>query len=157
VTGECYSCDRTAVLDELPPRERVAVDEHWRVAHAFGAGLLGWLVLMPRRHVLSVAELGDDEAAALGHWQVRLSRALTEETGCRKVYVAQFAEAPGFGHVHFHLVPRPPELAEELRGPRVFGLLGGGAGPSERERDEFALRLGARLVGPAPHQDPFAS
>ncbi|MGC0316293.1 HIT family protein [Kitasatospora acidiphila] len=157
MTRECYSCARTAVLDELPPRERVAVDEHWRVAHAFGAGLLGWLVLQPRRHVLSIAELNDDEAAALGHWQVRLSRALTAETGCRKVYVAQFAEAPGFGHVHFHLVPRPPELAQELRGPRVFGLLGDEAGPSERERDEFALRLGARLGRSASSQDRFGS
>ncbi|MCC9308555.1 HIT family protein [Kitasatospora sp. RB6PN24] len=146
MTQDCLSCARTAVLAGLPPRERVAVDEHWRVAHAFGAGLLGWLVLLPRRHVLSIAELTDEEAAGLGHWQVRLSRALTEETGCRKVYLAQFAEAPGFGHVHFHLVPRPPELAQELRGPGIFGLLGGGPGPSEREQDEFALRLGARLA-----------
>jgi diadenosine tetraphosphate (Ap4A) HIT family hydrolase len=129
----------------LPPRERVAVDAHWRVAHAFGVGLLGWLVLLPRRHVLSIAELSDEEAASLGHWQVRLSRALTEETGCPKVYLAQFAEAPGFGHVHFHLVPRPAELAAELRGPRIFGLLGDEGGPSEREQDEFALRLAARL------------
>ncbi|GAA1984294.1 HIT family protein [Kitasatospora viridis] len=145
---DCHSCARTAELDALPSRERVAVDAHWRVAHAFGAGVLGWLVLLPRRHVVSVAELTDEEAAGLGVWQVRLSRALVAETGCAKVYVAQFAEAPGFGHVHFHLIPRAVELAPEHRGPRVFGLLGDGAGvPSEPERDAFADRLRARLGG----------
>ena len=72
----------------------------------------------------SIADLTDDEAAGLGSWQVRLSRALHAVTGCQKTYVAQFAEAPGFGHVHFHIMPRPADLADRLRGPRIFGLLG---------------------------------
>ncbi len=38
-------------------------------------------------------------------------------------YVAQFAEAEGFAHGHFHVVPRTADLPAELRGPRVFGLL----------------------------------
>jgi hypothetical protein len=38
------------------------------------------LVPVPRRHVVTVAELFDGEAAALGQWQVRLSRALYAET-----------------------------------------------------------------------------
>jgi diadenosine tetraphosphate (Ap4A) HIT family hydrolase len=89
-----------------------------------GTGLPGWLVLVPRRHVTSIADLTDEEATVLGTWQVRLSRALHAVTGCQKTYVAQFAEAPGFGHVHFHIMPRPADLADSLRGPRIFGLLG---------------------------------
>ncbi len=112
-----------AVFDELPPRERVACDDLWRVAHTFTTALPGWLVLLPRRHVTAVHDLTDAEAAALGGWQVGLSRALREVTGCAKTYVVQFAEAEGFAHVHFHVVPRMPDLAPELRGPGVFSLL----------------------------------
>ncbi|WP_198042294.1 HIT family protein [Kitasatospora azatica] len=122
-------------------------DEYWRVAHSFNSALLGWLVLIPRRHVTTIAELTDEEAASLGGWQVRLSRALTEVTGCAKTYLAQFSEAPGFGHLHFHLVPRPPEFAEHLRGPGVFSLLAGEESQSEAAQDEIALRLRERLDG----------
>jgi diadenosine tetraphosphate (Ap4A) HIT family hydrolase len=121
---DCHSCAEESRLDSLPPRELIGLDPHWRAAHAFGTALPGWLVLMPRRHVTSVAELTDQEAAALGIWQVRLSRALRQVTGCAKTYVVQFAEAEGFAHVHFHIVPRAVDLDPELRGPRVFGLLG---------------------------------
>ena len=45
--------------------------------------------------------------------------------GCSKTYVALFAEAEGFEHVHFHVVPRSLDLDPGLRGPRVFGRLCG--------------------------------
>ncbi len=91
----CRSEER---FDALPPRERVDTDEHWRVVHAFDSRLPGWLVLVPRRHVTSIADLTDAEAASLGTWQVRLSRALTAVTGCVKTYVMQYAEQAGFAH-----------------------------------------------------------
>ena len=122
-TPDCYTCRQEQRFDELPLRERFAVDRHWRVAHAFDTALPGWLVLLPRRHVTAVHELTDAEAGTVGLWQVRLSRALREVTGCVKTYVAQFAEAEGFAHVHFHIVPRMSDHPQELRGPRVFGLL----------------------------------
>ncbi|GAA2139505.1 HIT family protein [Actinomadura napierensis] len=143
----CMVCDHNSRMDSLPPREAVAFDEHWRVSHAFGTGTPGWLVLAPRRHVTAIAELTDAEAAALGTWQVKLSRALHAVTGCRKTYVAQFAEAEGFAHVHFHLVPRMEDLPADLRGPRVFALLGRPPEDdlSEARRDELALAIRGRL------------
>ena len=128
---DCYTCDRETDLLvnlELPVREDIAHDEHWRVVHATGTALAGWLVLVPRRHVTAIAELTDAEAAALGSWQVRVSRALHTVTGCVKTYIAQFAEAEGYSHVHFHIVPRQPNLPKELSGPRVFGFMGGETG-----------------------------
>ncbi|GAA2745447.1 HIT family protein [Kitasatospora cinereorecta] len=146
---DCYTCRMSAEVESdaaAAPRHRIAADEHWRVAHAFGTALPGWLVLVPRRHVTSIAELTDEEAALLGGWQVRLSRVLGEVTGCVKTYVAQFAEREGFGHVHFHIVPRPADHLEELRGPRVFGALDGTrAAVSDAEMDELSLRLAAAL------------
>jgi diadenosine tetraphosphate (Ap4A) HIT family hydrolase len=148
-TPDCYACDKEARFDGLPPRECVVFDQHWRVVHDFNTALPGWLVLLPRRHVTAVHDLTDAEAAALGTWQVRLSRALRSVTGCVKTYVVQFAEAEGFAHVHFHIVPRMAELPPEYRGPGVFGLLR----RPEQERvttaqaDHMAHSLRARLQG----------
>ncbi|MFG2573721.1 HIT family protein [Streptomyces sp. NPDC048481] len=121
--SDCYACRKEEEFGDLPPRERIAHDRHWRVAHALGTAVPGWLVLLPRRHVAAVHDLTDAEASTLGTWQVRLSRALRETTGCAKTYVVQFAEAEGFAHVHFHIVPRMADLPPEHRGPGVFELL----------------------------------
>ena len=141
--GRCRSCEVTDRLDGLPPRERIVLDDLWRVAHAFDTALPGWLVLLPRRHVTAIADLTDAEAVALGTWQVRLSRALHAVTGCVKTYVVQFAEADGFAHVHFHLIPRMADQSHELRGPRIFGLLGvpEDRRVSEARRDDLARAL----------------
>lgn len=122
--ADCFNCEQNDRIDLLPARERVAADDYWRVAHAFDTALPGWLVLVPRRHVTIIADLTDAEAADLGWWQVRLSRALHTVTGCVKTYVVQFAEAEGYSHVHFHVIPRMGDLPVDRRGPEVFGLLG---------------------------------
>jgi diadenosine tetraphosphate (Ap4A) HIT family hydrolase len=119
----CYACNEERRFDHLEPRERIAGDDHWRVAHCIGTALPGWLVLLPRRHLTSVAELTDAEAVGLGTWQVRLARALHPVTGCTKTYVVAFGEAEGFSHLHFHVIPRASDLADDVRGPGVFGLL----------------------------------
>ena len=144
---DCYSCNRNAGFDRLPPRERIDADSLWRVAHAFGTALPGWLVLLPRRHVTAIAELTDAEALSLGTWQVRLSRALHAVLDCQKTYIAQFAEAEGFAHVHFHIIPRPADLSPDLRGPGIFRLLGQGdrTHVDERAMDEIAVKLTREL------------
>jgi diadenosine tetraphosphate (Ap4A) HIT family hydrolase len=125
VPDPCLSCEQNAqVGEDRDDQCWIAADEHWRAGHAIGSKIAGWLVLVPRRHVTTIAELTDEEAATLGLWQVRLSRALHTVTGCAKTYVAQFAELQGFEHVHFHVVPRPSGFPREFCGPRVFNLLG---------------------------------
>lgn len=144
---DCFSCRQEALGAGVPPRERIGVDDHWRVAHSVGSALPGWLVLLPRRRVTAIADLTDAEAAGLGLWQVRLSRALREVTGCAKTYLIQFAEQAGFAHVHFHVVPRMADLPAEHRGPGIFHYLGqppAARVPSE-EMDRLARALSLRL------------
>ena len=141
--ADCLSCIQNARAD-LPPRERLHVGPRWRVAHAFGTSLPGWLVVLPRRHVTALDQLTAEEAADLGPLLCALTAALREVLGCPKTYVALFAEAEGFAHLHFHVMPRQPDLAPELRGPRVFGLLGGdpaGHVPAQ-VMDEVAVSVG---------------
>jgi diadenosine tetraphosphate (Ap4A) HIT family hydrolase len=139
----CYSCDVEGDLDAAPDRERVWVGEHWRVGHAFGSALPGWLVVVPRRHTTRIAEHTPEEAGELGLLLLAASRALETVTGCVKTYVAQFAEAEGFSHVHFHVVPRPPDLPVDRRGPGVFAYLGADETNAigETERDQLAISL----------------
>ena len=121
--------------------------EHWRVAHAFDSALPGWLVVLPSRHAVAIAELRPEEAAQLGPMLIDVSRALAVVTGCLKTYVLQLAEAEGFAHVHFHVVPRAAGLPDDVRGPRVFSLIGRPVGErvAEDEQDRLALALATQL------------
>jgi diadenosine tetraphosphate (Ap4A) HIT family hydrolase len=143
---DCLSCRNNARRD-LPPRERVHEGLRWRVAHAFGTSLPGWLVVLPRRHVTALDQLTAEEAADLGPLLRAVTAALRDVTGCSKTYVALFAEAEGHQHVHFHVIPRQPDLDPGLRGPRVFGLLGADPASEVPEpiRDQLAAEL-ARAV-----------
>jgi diadenosine tetraphosphate (Ap4A) HIT family hydrolase len=144
--AECFSCVQNARAD-LPPRERLHVGPRWRVVHAFGTSLPGWLVVLPRRHVTTLDQLTAGEAADLGPLLRALTAALREVLGCSKTYVALFAEAEGFAHVHFHVMPRQPDLDPVLRGPRVFGLLGGDPASHVPAQimDEVAISVGQAL------------
>jgi diadenosine tetraphosphate (Ap4A) HIT family hydrolase len=148
--SDCFSCAAERRPD-LPPREQVYLDPHWRVAHAFGTAQPGWLVVLPRRHVLALDELTPAEAVGLGPVLRAVTAALRAVTGCEKTYVALFAEAEGFSHVHFHVVPRHADLDPALRGPRVFGLMGGDPARHvpDSQMDQLSRRLAAALpAGP---------
>jgi diadenosine tetraphosphate (Ap4A) HIT family hydrolase len=147
---ECLTCARNG-QPELPPRERVHVGARWRVAHAFGSALPGWLVVVPRRHVTALDELTPEEAADLGPLLRGVTAAMRSVLGCAKTYVALFAEAEGFAHVHFHVIPRAADLAADLRGPRIFGLLGG---DSERHVPDAVMDdISASLAHALPGRD----
>ncbi|MGH9007505.1 MAG: hypothetical protein ACRDV6_07315 [Acidimicrobiales bacterium] len=58
---DCSVCGVNAMSD--PPRSEVVVDGgRWRVAHAFGTSVPGWLVVVPWRHVVALSELIAEEA-----------------------------------------------------------------------------------------------
>ncbi len=96
----------------------------------------------------ALSDLSTEEAAELGPLLHDLSTALTAELGCVKTYVMQFAEAEGFSHVHFHVVPRMPDLDDERRGPGIFAHLGRPQGErlTGDTQDALALRLAAHLA-----------
>ena len=139
---DCMPCRNTAAA-ELPIRERILQTDHWRVAHAIGTALPGWLVVVPTVHVTALTELDRPAAAELGTVLHDVSSALHAVVGCVKTYVVLFAEADGFSHVHFHVIPRMADQPHELRGPRIFGLLGGP--PDSWVSDDEMNRIGAAV------------
>ena len=144
----CFSCADGEGLDPSQPERAIWLSDGWRVVHSFNSSLLGWLVIVPRRHIESMHELSDAEAAVLGPLVRDVSGALVRVLGCAKTYVIMLAEAPGFTHLHVHVVPRAHDMPEEFRGTQVFGYL---KRPSEEwvpldARRDLALRLRAAAV-----------
>lgn len=130
-------------MAERPPREWIIESEGWRVAHAINSALPGWLVVLPLRHVVSLSQLTVEETAAIGPLLVGATRALQRVTACPRTYVMLLAEAEGFHHLHFHVVPRMADWPHELHGVRVFDFLRRDPSEqlSEQAMDAFALRL----------------
>ena len=118
----CVSCDLVARRDrgEAPDWDCILRTAYWDVVHCNDTSLLGWMVLVLRRHVEAVAELTGDEATECGALQRQVSVALAGAVRCRKTYIAQFAESAEHPHVHYHVIPRMSDMPDEARGPGVF-------------------------------------
>jgi diadenosine tetraphosphate (Ap4A) HIT family hydrolase len=81
--------------------------------------------------------------SGLGPLLRSLTAALRTVTGCDKTYVALFAEAEGYAHVHFHVVPRMSNFTDDQRGPAsLHAFLGAtdDAVPDE-EMDRIAIQI----------------
>lgn len=141
----CKTCELIARRDAgaAPPWDSIFRIDHWDVAHSYDTALPGWLVLVARRHITSVAELTEAEAAELGQLIRRISIALKEVTGCLKTYVVQFAENEDHQHVHFHIIPRMADHPEERRSTRIFGYLG--VPDEERVREEVMNEIAGKI------------
>lgn len=147
---ECETCRLTKKRDsgEAPLWDSIIRTNYFDVVHAFNTSLLGWIVLVVRRHIESVDELTEDEASELGKLIRNVSAALRTILGCSKTYIMQFAEKQGHHHVHFHIVPRMKNMPEENKGINVFNYLGvlDEARVSEPEMNQIALKLKKRLT-----------
>lgn len=141
----CITCELTRRRNagDAPPWDSIHRAQFWDVAHSFNTSLLGWLVVIARRHIEAVDQMTAPEAAELGDLIRRTSIALKQGTGCARTYVAQFAEAQGHHHVHFHVIPRMPGQPDDLRGPNIFKCLGV---PADQRVTEAAMNdLAAKI------------
>ncbi|MCY4464040.1 MAG: HIT family protein [Chloroflexi bacterium] len=143
---ECMSCVLLRKRDEgeAPPWDSIYRSSYWDVAHAYNTSLLGWLVLIVRRHMQSLNELTIAEAADLGALLREVSQALKRHTGCQKTYIMQFAESADHPHVHFHIVPRMPDQAPDDIAYRVMRRLGVPLAERCDETEMNALALAIR-------------
>lgn len=120
---DCYSCRSNSGEQRISPGPTIYEGKHWYVEHAYPVGMVGWLVLVLKRHAEAIHELSADEFTELGVLQGTVARLLRSELGCQKEYVMCFAEAEHFNHVHVHIVAKAHDLPHEMRGPRVLAML----------------------------------
>jgi diadenosine tetraphosphate (Ap4A) HIT family hydrolase len=145
VMKACKTCDLIARRDagNAPLWDSIFRTNYWDLAHSYDTALPGWLVLVARRHITSVAELTEAEAAEMGQLIRCTSNALRQVTGCLKTYVVQFAENEDHQHVHFHIIPRMADQPEERRSTRIFGYLG--VPDEERVREEVMNEIADKI------------
>jgi diadenosine tetraphosphate (Ap4A) HIT family hydrolase len=144
----CLICESNRGVARISPGPPIYEGEHWIVEHAYPSALLGWLVIVLKRHAEALHLLTEAESVELGMLQWASAKTLASLTGCAKEYIAFFAEMPGFHHVHFHVVPRHPDLDPELRGGKVFAFLHAGRSdtvPADRVA-EFCARAATELT-----------
>ena len=147
--SNCVTCELIEQRDhhESPLWDSIRRTRSWDIVHAFGTTIEGWLVLVARRHITSVAEMSDEEATTLGPLIREVSRCLQLVLDCEKTYVVQFAEHPNHPHVHVHVIPRARDLPVEQRGPGIFSRMGAASGEvvTADRMDAIAAQLSAEL------------
>jgi histidine triad (HIT) family protein len=123
------------------PSQRVYEDSHVLAFLDVNPLSRGHLLVIPKEPAVTLDELSDEAAAALGRVLPRLARALKRVTGVANYNLLQ---NNGTGahqavlHVHFHLIPKP-NADEGLGIEWVPKKLEGGA--------ELAKELAAALEG----------
>jgi diadenosine tetraphosphate (Ap4A) HIT family hydrolase len=118
----CFVCQKHKGEISLPGGALLE-DDLIYVGHAWSieedeAILLGALIVEPKRHVASWAELSDREAARLGQTIRDVSRALKEGEGAEHIYV--FVLGHHVAHLHVWVVPRFPNTPSEYWGFKIF-------------------------------------
>jgi diadenosine tetraphosphate (Ap4A) HIT family hydrolase len=141
----CKSCQMLSLRDsgDAPLWDNIYRAAHWDLVHNYNTSLPGWLALVARRHVATIAELTPAEAVELGRLLPLVSQALQQVVGCQKTYVVQFADHPDHPHVHFHVIPITADLPAEKRGPGVFSHLG--AAEEERVSQAAMNEIAAKV------------
>jgi diadenosine tetraphosphate (Ap4A) HIT family hydrolase len=120
---ECFTCQSISGEKRISPGPTIHEGKFWLVEHAYPCQLKGWLVLVLKRHVEALHELSQEEFMELAELQYKLTRLLFDELDCEKEYSICLAEAEHFHHIHFHLIPKPKNLPDELKATRIFAML----------------------------------
>lgn len=141
----CTTCELIMRRDNqhAPLWDNILRTQFWDVVHCNNTSLLGWLILVTRRHIATLDEMTEQEALEMGKLTRLVSLALKAHTNCTKTYLAQFAEAAGHHHVHIHLIPRMPDQPETHKGPHIFKYLGV---PPEVRCDETTMNHFAQQI-----------
>jgi diadenosine tetraphosphate (Ap4A) HIT family hydrolase len=139
----CLACDLTSGRSELPGGT-IARESGWVVEHCVGPLGVGTLIVKPARHVVHVADLTQDEAAAMGTLLHRASSVVTELSKPDQVYVSLWSHAGRRpGHIHFVVQPVDQQTMARLdaHGPKLQAAMFESDDPPDAERiEEYANR-----------------
>ena len=137
----CLFCD---VVNGAVPVRTVTSDEIAVALLDRSPVFKGHVLVVPRQHVVTLADLDHDLVGPFFERVQRISAAMPAAFGCDGTFVAMNnVVSQSVAHLHVHVVPR--RRKDGLRGffwPRVRY-------DSDAEADDYAARLRAALVGDA--------
>lgn len=112
----CFVCRKHRGGIDLPGgilyEDELVCATHGIIEEGKQRAYLGTLFVEPRRHLPSMAELSDREAARMGMVASRLARALKTSESAEHVYV--FGLGHHVAHLHLWIVPRYPGTPSEF-------------------------------------------
>jgi diadenosine tetraphosphate (Ap4A) HIT family hydrolase len=142
----CFVCDKHRRGSDVQGGV-IYADDLVYAGHAHPVGdrdaYLGYLIAEPKRHVVGLGDLTDEEAGALGQLVTNLARALRTAEGAEHVYSFVFGDGQ-VRHLHVHLVPRYPGTPNAYRGYRVTDWPGAPRGGTD-EMTALCDRVRAEL------------
>ncbi len=118
----------TKIINGEIPSHRVYEDELVFAFLDIGPLSAGHTLVIPKEAVETIDQLSDDSAAAIGRVLPRISRAVLQATGASAFNILQnngadaHQEVP---HVHFHIIPRFKDRADDASGLGVIWNSGG--------------------------------
>jgi len=143
----CVACE---LLDGCVrcPGGRIAETPGWAVEHCVGPLGVGTLIVKPKRHVVHVWELDEDEAAELGPLLRRTAGAVAAVFDPHQVYVCLWSHAGNVpGHIHWVVQPVPASEDPGRRGPHLqAAMFDAGEMPDPAAVEVAAARLRAALA-----------
>ncbi len=137
----CESCMSNNGTNRISPSKPIYEGKYWLVEHAYPSGLLGWLVILPKRHVEAIHELTDLENREFGRIYPKVIEALHRITKSKKEYVFQIAKGSGFKHVHYHVISIDKKLPADIGVVKIFGLKNNKNPISEKKVIEFCDKV----------------
>jgi diadenosine tetraphosphate (Ap4A) HIT family hydrolase len=123
ISMECWTCRSNKGEKRISPGPTIFEGKYWLVEHAYPVKMIGWLVIVLKRHAEALHELTSEEFAELAQIQAKLIPLLHEELHCEKEYISCYAEMEHFNHIHFHVFAKPYDLPDEFKGSKSFALL----------------------------------
>ena len=120
---ECYTCRSNSGEQRISPGPTIYEGKYWLIEHAYPSKLKGWLVITTKRHVEKLHELSKEEFRELAEICEKTTKVLHKTLNCQKEYAMCLAEVEHFNHIHFHLIPKPNALPNDLTGTKIFALL----------------------------------
>jgi diadenosine tetraphosphate (Ap4A) HIT family hydrolase len=117
----CLACELSAGRVALPGGT-IARESGWVVEHCLGPLGVGTLIVKPERHVVHVAELTGEEAAAMGQLLHRAATVVSELCNPDQVYICLWSHAGRKpGHIHYVVQPVDQETMDrhDAHGPKL--------------------------------------
>lgn len=116
----CKFCTLASVNRAVPPRDRwIAESENFVAFASVGALVDGWVLIVPRTHVLSLSAIAREWQSELDDLAERLSTLLQNEYGTSVARFEHGSSEPmqsvgcGVDHAHLHLVALGFDVIEE--------------------------------------------
>ena len=121
---DCISCQAIRASKRINKVPRVMETKNWVVEHGYPTSIRGWMVIMPKRHVVAVHELTRDEMEEFGDLLQAVCLGQHELYETEKEYFVQYSEGEGYSHLNIHIVPRLEKWPDAMKGFGVFSGIG---------------------------------